>query len=127
RTDEGAAELEDPPVEPVASVLDAAEIVPKPAEAIGDGSPASSHQAEEILNRDVASLVDLLPICALVLRGGEVTFLNRTLLDLVGFANIEEFRAAGGLELIFRNGDPAMLARAGESAEIPMMAAGGEL
>ena len=56
-----------------------------------------------------------------------MTFLNRTLLDLVGFADIGEFRAAGGLELIFRNGDPAMLARAGESAEIPMMAAGGEL
>ena len=127
RTDEGAAESEDPPVEPVASALDAAEIAPRPAEPIGGGSPASSHQAEETANRDVASLVDILPICALVLRGGEVTFLNRTLLDLVGFADIGEFRAAGGLELIFRNRDPAMLAPAGESAEIPMMAAGGEL
>ncbi len=127
RADEGAAESEDPPVEPVASALDAAEIAPRPAEPIGGGSPASSHQAEETANRDVASLVDILPICALVLRGGEVTFLNRTLLDLVGFADIGEFRAAGGLERIFRNRDPAMLARACESAEIPMMAAGGEL
>ena len=56
-----------------------------------------------------------------------MTFLNRTLLDLVGFADIGEFRAAGGLERIFRNRDPAMFAGAGESAEIPMMAAGGEL
>jgi PAS domain S-box-containing protein len=127
RTDEGAAESEDPLVEPIASVQDAAEIAPGPAEPIGGGSPASSHPAEETANRDVASLVDILPICALVLRGGEVTFLNRTLLDLVGFADIGEFRAAGGLELIFRNRDPAMLAPEGESAEIPMMAAGGEL
>jgi len=110
-----------------ARALDAAEIAPRPAEPIGGGSPASFHQAEETANRDVASLVDILPICALVLRGGEVTFLNRTLLDLVGFADIGEFRAAGGLELIFRNRDPAMLAPAGESAEIPMMTAGGEL
>ena len=114
RTDEGAAESEDPPVEPVASALHAAEIAPGPAEPIGRGSPASSQQAEETANRDVASLVDILPICALVLRGGEVTFLNRTLLDLVGFANIEEFRAADGLARILRGRDPATLVVAGE-------------
>ena len=70
RADEGAAEWKTQ-VEPVASALDAAKIAPRPAEPIGDGSPASSHQAEETFNRDVASLVDILPICALVLRGGE--------------------------------------------------------
>jgi PAS domain S-box-containing protein len=126
RTDEGATESEDPPVLPIASAQDAAEIAPGPAEPIGGGSPASSHQAEETANSDLASLVDILPICALVLRGGEPAFLNRTLLDLVGFADIGEFRAAGGLGRIFRNREPAMLAPASESIEIPMMAAGGE-
>jgi len=127
RADEGVTESKEPPPESVAVVRQVAEIAPAPADPTVVGSSACSSAAEEVAHCDATALLDILPIGALVLRGGEAVYLNRTLLDLVGFADMDEFRAADGLELILRGRDPATLAPVGESVEMPMMAAGGEL
>jgi PAS domain S-box-containing protein len=127
RPDEGADESVEPPAEAIAAASDATEIAPGLADSIVGGSTAWAGGAKAATEHDAAALLDVLPIGALVLRGGEAIYLNRTLLDLVGFANIEEFRAADGLERIFKGGDPARLAPGGESAGMPLIAAGGEL
>ena len=84
-----------------------------------DGEPEASDvaalvapaEAEAALHRplaaapardDVAALVDELPIGALVVRGGEALYANRTLLDFAGFATREAFCAGDGVKQIFR-------------------------
>jgi PAS domain S-box-containing protein len=125
RTNDGADESGEPPVEAIATATDAPEMAP--ADPIVRGATACAGGAKDATEHDAAALLDVLPIGALVLRGGEAIYLNRTLLDLVGFANLEEFRAADGLEQIFRGRDPARLAPGGESAGMPLIAGGGEL
>jgi PAS domain S-box-containing protein len=73
------------------------------------------------------TLLNLLPIGAMVLRGGEPLYLNRTLLDLAGYHDLGEFRAADGLNRMFRGRDPQTLAESNEGGAIPLVAAGGEL
>ena len=73
------------------------------------------------------SLLDLLPIGAMVLRDGEPLYLNRTLLELAGCRDLAEFRAADGLKRMFRGRDAQTLAESGEGGAIPLVAAGGEL
>ena len=60
--------------------------------------------------RNAATLIDRLPIGAMVLRGGEPLYLNRTLLDLAGYRDLAEFRAADGLTPLFRGRDAQTLA-----------------
>ncbi len=50
------------------------------------------------------SLLDRLPIGLLVLRGDDTLFANRTLLDLAGYADLQQFRAEDGARAIFRKG-----------------------
>ncbi len=73
---------------------------------------------------DFTSLVDNLPIAALVIRGHEALYANRTLLDLTGFKDIEDFRRREGLSKIFRGRDPQALAAGGAGGGIPLVAAG---
>jgi PAS domain S-box-containing protein len=73
------------------------------------------------------ALLNLLPIGAMVLRGGEPLYLNRTLLDLAGYHDLGEFRAADGLNRMFRGRDAQTLAGASDGGAIPLVAAGGEL
>jgi PAS domain S-box-containing protein len=76
---------------------------------------------------DAATLLDRLPIGALVLRGGEPLYLNQTLLDLVGYRDLAAFRAADGLTRMFRGRDVQTLAEASEGGAMPLVTAGGEL
>jgi PAS domain S-box-containing protein len=106
-----------------------------PGSRIGDGdeaprdlidlapAPASAPASE----RNAAALVDRLPIGAMVLRGGEPLYLNRTLLDLAGYRDLAEFRAADGLNHLFRGRDAQTLAESSEGGAMPLVAAGGEL
>ncbi len=73
------------------------------------------------------ALLDLLPIGAMVLRGGEPLYLNRTLLDLAGYRDLGEFRAADGLNRMFRGRDAQTLAESSDGGAMPLVAAGGEL
>jgi signal transduction histidine kinase len=74
---------------------------------------------------DFASLVDALPIGALVLHDGEVLFANRALLDFAGYESLDAFRSSEGLKTMFRGRAPETLLASGEDA--PVVAAGGEL
>jgi PAS domain-containing protein len=89
-----------------------------------DLAPASAAAAPE---RNAATLIDRLPIGAMVLRGGEPLYLNRTLLELAGYRDLAEFRAADGLSHLFRGRDAQTLAESNEGGPIPLIAAGGEL
>lgn len=46
-------------------------------------------------------VADRLPLGLLVSRGSEVLFVNRALLDLLGYDHVEYFTAAGGLRTLF--------------------------
>jgi PAS domain S-box-containing protein len=71
---------------PNAEASDDSEASPNPA---GDLGP--------IAELDAARLVDRLPIGALVARGDEALFLNRTLLDLLGYADLDHFHSLSNL------------------------------
>jgi len=83
--------------------------------------------ASGVAGANAEALLDLLPVGAMVLRGGEPLYLNRTLLELVGYGDFGEFRAADGLKRMFRGRDAQTLAESGEGGAIPLVAAGGEL
>ena len=85
-----------------------------------DGAPKPPQRALD----DFAGLVDNLPIAALVIRGHETLYANRTLLDLTGYKDLEDFRRRGGLKAIFRGRDPEALATGGAGGGIPLVAAG---
>jgi PAS domain S-box-containing protein len=87
--------------------------------------PAASRVGAADANAE--ALLSLLPIGAMVLRGGEPLYLNRTLLDLAGYRDLGEFRAADGLKRMFRGRDAQTLAESGDGGAIPLVAAGGEL
>ena len=98
----------------------------EPSEAIVAPVAASSEPNVESAQHDLAALLDHLPIGALVMRAGEAVYLNQTLLDLVGYANLDEFRARDGLKHIFRGRDPETLAPAGDGGGMPLETASGE-
>ncbi len=92
---------------------------PEPSHARAGRRFAPAPPAED----DLAALLDLLPIAALVLRGDEALYANKTLLDLAGYADLADFRARDGLKAIFRGRDPQALAPEGAVAGIPLVAA----
>jgi PAS domain S-box-containing protein len=75
------------------------------SEATSPPAPVANENAIAIGLRDAANLVDRLPIGALVARGEDALYLNRTLLDLLGYADLEHFRAAAGVEQTFGGAD----------------------
>jgi PAS domain S-box-containing protein len=83
--------------------------------------------ASGVAGANADALLDLLPIGAMILRGGEPLYLNRTLLELAGYRDLAAFRAADGLKRMFRGRDAQTLAESGEGGAIPLVAAGGEL
>ncbi|HLJ71333.1 MAG TPA: histidine kinase dimerization/phospho-acceptor domain-containing protein [Roseiarcus sp.] len=54
---------------------------------------------------DAARLLDRLPIGVLVARGDEALYLNRTLLDLLAYDDIEQFRAHSSVSRLFETED----------------------
>ncbi len=76
---------------------------------------------------DLARLLDELPIGALVIRDSETLYLNQTLLDLVGYSSLEDFRERNGLAAIYLGRDPQAFTPIGEDAGTPLIAAGGEM
>ncbi len=75
--------------------------------------------------RNALELLDRLPIGAMVTRGDEALYLNRTLLDLLGYADAEAFRRAKGLSHMFRGREPEVFANAGGA--LPIVDAHGEV
>jgi PAS domain S-box-containing protein len=77
--------------------------------------------------RNASALLDRLPIGAIVLRGGEALYFNRTMLDLTGYADLEAVRAGDGMARMFRGRDVQTLAEASGGGAIPLITAEGEL
>jgi PAS domain S-box-containing protein len=76
--------------------------------------------------RNASDLLDRLPIGALVARGGEAIYLNRTLLDLLGYRDLAQFRANSGMAHIFNERRPEPIGPAGQSAPLSLISADDE-
>jgi PAS domain S-box-containing protein len=126
RADKSPGDSDDPITEPIADSRDAAVGVAGSASDSTLGGFSAPPNREVDAHCDAAALLDALPIGALVLRGGEAAYLNRTLLDLAGLANIEEFRVANALAQIFEGRSPAALPPDGERCGIWIRTTGGE-
>ena len=61
---------------------------------------------EETARRNAAGLLDRLPVGVLVARDARALYLNRTLLDLLGYRDLEHFDTSDGLARMFRGHDP---------------------
>jgi PAS domain S-box-containing protein len=79
---------------------------------------------DEAVQRNAASVLDRLPIGALVARNAHALYANRTLLDLVGYRDFAAFQAADGLTTMFRGRDPQMTAA--DSGAVPIVRADGQ-
>ena len=62
--------------------------------------------ASEPVRRNAWAILDRLPIGVLVARDAQALYLNRTLLDLLGYRDFEHFSASNGLAAMFRGHDP---------------------
>ena len=111
-------------------LIDLARPSPTPPEQALDaaaGGEAPVGQAAEAARRNACALLDRLPIGVMALRDGEPLYLNRTMLDLAGYRDLEAFRAADGLTHMFRGRDVQSLAEASEGGAMPLVTADGEL
>ena len=81
---------------------------------------ADDKPADELGN-NARTLLDRLPAGVLVSRGDVPIFLNKTLLDLLGYADADAFYAAGGMERMFKGRQPESLNPAAEGGAIPII------
>ncbi|HEY0146166.1 MAG TPA: ATP-binding protein, partial [Methylovirgula sp.] len=63
--------------------------------------PDSEHAFSPALGSNAAAILDRLPLGILVSRDNVAIYANRTLLDLLGFADEDAFHAAGGMARLF--------------------------
>ena len=66
--------------------------------------------------RQASTLLDLLPLGVVVARGDAALYANRTLLDYLGYADLEALTADGGLGQLFLGGVAARTAEAAPKA-----------
>jgi PAS domain S-box-containing protein len=97
RRDEGS--------EATPAVGEASELAPPspPAEVQEPGTDAGPH---ETVPRNAWAVLDRLPIGVLVVRDARALYLNHTLLDLLGYRDLEHFGASNALATMFRGRDP---------------------
>ena len=124
--DERAGEVE--AVNPVAAargMLDLAFGAPDEPPAPPQAELASPGGADdEAVQRNAGSVLDRLPIGALVARNARALYANRTLLDLLGYRDFAAFQAADGLTTMFRGRDPQMTAA--DLGAVPIARADGQ-
>ncbi len=74
--------------------------IPEPPRIVAP-EPEAPRGVRDDISANAATLLDRLPVGVLVSRMEIPVFLNRTLLDLLGFLDADAFHAAGGLDAIF--------------------------
>ncbi|MDR3408586.1 MAG: histidine kinase dimerization/phospho-acceptor domain-containing protein [Methylovirgula sp.] len=90
--------------------------------------PAAGHEpgaATPVLESNAAAILDRLPLGILVSRDNVAIYANRTLLDLLGFADEDAFHAAGGMARMFNlvpNGSDAIGVRTAAGEILPARA-----
>jgi len=97
-------------VNPVASARDLLDLafgspVEPTAAKEGEFAAPGGADAEEV-RRNAGAVLDRLPIGVLVARDARALYVNRTLLDLVGYRDFAHFQASEGLTAMFRGRDP---------------------
>ena len=101
RRDEGS-EATPPPAEAYEPLDEVFSPPSPPAEVQEPGTDAA---ARETVPRNAWAILDRLPIGVLVVRDARTLYLNRTLLDLLGYRDLEHFGASNGLATMFRGRD----------------------
>jgi PAS domain S-box-containing protein len=122
---------ETPPEQPVEKVEPPAALSANPTRDLldlGPGEPASVNPAPggDVVARQASDLLDRLPIGAMVVRGGEALYLNRTLLDLLGYRDLTQFRADSGLTRAFEGRPSEPNGPFGEGGELSLKSVHGE-
>jgi PAS domain S-box-containing protein len=118
-----------------ADVSPSSSVEKTPAEAAKSGgnahragaSTGEPRESAPILPENAINLLDRLPIGALVTRGEDTLYLNRTLLDLLGYRDLSEFRARSGLSEMFGRRDPREVQASSDGEELSLVAASGEM
>jgi PAS domain S-box-containing protein len=92
-----------PPVAEASEPLNKVSAPPSPPAEVQE--PGTDAGARETIPRNAWAILDRLPIGVLVVRDAQPLFLNHTLLDLLGYRNLEHFGASNGLATMFRGRD----------------------
>ncbi|MBK9083123.1 MAG: PAS domain S-box protein [Rhizobiales bacterium] len=79
------------------------------------------------LARNGSTMLDRLPVGVLVSRGDVPIYANRTLLDLLDFADLESLHKAGGVAFMFRGREAERLNHVAEGGAIPVVARDGHV
>ena len=101
------ASRQDGEIEPVAPVAEAAlsEAFRSPL----SQSPLPEGERQKVAEtalRNASGILDRLPVGVLVARDARALYLNRTLLDLLGYRDLGHFELSEGLATMFRGHDP---------------------
>ena len=116
-------------VNPVASARDLLDLAfgsPVEPMAAKEGElPAPGGGGAEEFRRNADAVLDRLPIGVLVARDARALYVNRTLLDLVGYRDFAHFQASEGLTAMFRGRDPQGMTTEGAGA-VPIVRADGQ-
>jgi len=100
-----------PPIEPAAAKE-------------GELAPPGGAAAEEV-RRNAGAVLDRLPIGVLVARDARALYVNRTLLDLVGYRDFAHFQASEGLTAMFCGRDPQAMTTE-DAGAVPIVRADGQ-
>ncbi len=100
-----------PPIEPAAAKE-------------GELAVPGGADAEEV-RRNAGAVLDRLPIGVLVARDARALYVNRTLLDLVGYRDFAHFQASEGLTAMFCGRDPQAMTTE-DAGAVPIVRADGQ-
>jgi PAS domain S-box-containing protein len=89
----------------------------------GAGAP---HLAPGPARDDIANLLERAPVGVLAARGAEALYANRTLLDCLGYPDLDALNADGGLARLFFGCAPRDLAGRGDAAAVEAQAQDGK-
>lgn len=99
-----------------------------PAEQPAATAEGAAARAEaDAIARNAVAIFERLPTGVLVSRMEMPLFLNKALLDMLGFATADAFHKAGGLERMFRGREPRALAEAAGGGAIPIVTRTGDV
>lgn len=89
-------------------------------------TPQGGEQDADALWRHAPAMLDQLPVGILVARGMNILFANRTLLDLLSYADVDALRSDGGLARLFFGRPPKDFAARGQVGAVEVQAQDGE-
>lgn len=90
-------------------------------------TPAAPEDQPAAENALPAVILDRVDAAILVTRGGVPAYANKTFLDTLGYATIDEFHDAGGVERMFKGRSPEALASDANGGAIPVIKRNGEI